>query len=219
VAVGRGAGGELTRLVDLFEIIKEIAALAFKLRLLAVNAIVTSRSQGATAPGFDVVAAYMGQLSKELDEAMTQLRPEVTAWVRAASLLVKLERSLRLLGEARKLEDTGAAANALASARARVGALRRDLLKRKRRVADVVDDVSQLTAGGCGAARSAKVEAAYGGEFRLSLGAVADELAAVTDSVYVAAYNLRRRASAPLGIDVWEEWERDEAVSQVEGAP
>jgi hypothetical protein len=197
-AAAAGAGSELLRLVDLFESIKQIASLAFKLRLIAVNAIVTSRSQGANAPGFDVVAGYMGMLSKELDAAMARIAPDVTAWVSAASTLVKLERTTRLLAQAHASEDTGRAEVALHDARRRERALRRSLLRHQRKVGATLDDVMQLSAGGCGAARSAKVEASYGGEHRLALGSVAGDFSVVADSVYEAVFNLRSRAAAPL---------------------
>jgi hypothetical protein len=115
--------------------------------------------------------------------------------------LLKLERSTRLLGRAHALEDTGHAAAALAAARRRVRALRLGLRARQRRMLESLDDVGELSAGGCGASRSAKVEAAYGGEHRMALSSVASDFAHVADEVYAAFYTLRHRAAAPLAFD------------------
>jgi len=166
-------GRELRRIVDTNEEIKKVVATAFKINLMAMNAIFLAKRAGQTALGFGVLSNELRRFAMDLQAQMTQLREMTYGSVSTVTALVKQARLNRVLerargesvGTGRTLIDEFMRARhgqALAQHREQIAAL-------NRRLAQMIADTAQLVELGSVLARSAKIEAAYGGVFSKAL--------------------------------------------------
>lgn len=133
------SGRELRRIVRINDEIKSVVATAFKINLMAMNAIFLAKRAGQTALGFGVLSNELRQFAMDLQRQMNALQ-ETTQDCEAALAKTADEedRTKSLLSVIRRLDQ---------------------------RIADTV----QLVELGSVLARSAKIEAAYGGDFSTSL--------------------------------------------------
>lgn len=168
----RDTGRELRHIVHINEEIKSVVATAFKINLMAMNAIFLAKRAGQTALGFGVLSNELRRFATDLQKQMTQLRDmtygsvaTVTAMVKQARLNGVLERTRKESASASRLvEDLMRTRHNQANARQReqIGAL-------QRRLGQTIADTAQLVEMGSLLARSAKIEAAYGGPFSTAL--------------------------------------------------
>ena len=169
----RDTGRELRRIVHINEEIKSVVATAFKINLMAMNAIFLAKRAGQTALGFGVLSNELRRFATDLQKQMSQLREmtygsvaTVTALVKQARLSGVLERTRQASGGSgrRLIEELMRTRHNHAYARHReqIGTL-------KRRLAQMIADTAQLVELGSLLARSAKIEAAYGGSFSAAL--------------------------------------------------
>ncbi|MDP2752765.1 MAG: chemotaxis protein [Rhodocyclaceae bacterium] len=134
----QNSGRELQRMVRINEEIKSVVAVAFKINLMAMNAIFLAKRAGQTALGFGVLSNELRQFATNLQKQMDVLREMIDAIVTARS------------GDAfQNSSDQTTAQN--------------------RRLDQVIADTVQMVDLGGVLARSAKIEAAYGGDFSSSL--------------------------------------------------
>ncbi|MDP2792864.1 MAG: hypothetical protein Q8O25_02090 [Sulfurisoma sp.] len=169
---GHGAGGELRRIVRINEEIKSVVATAFKINLMAMNAIFLAKRAGQNALGFGVLSNELRRFATDLQQQMTVLREMTYGSVAIVTGLLKQTQLNRVLervraeavGEGRKLIDEFLLNHAEAMLRhqERIAAL-------NRRLTQMIADTAQLVELGSVLARSAKIEAAYGGGFSSSL--------------------------------------------------
>lgn len=166
-------GRELRRIVRINEEIKAIVARAFKINLMAMNAIFLAKRAGQSALGFGVLSNELRRFAMDLQKQMTQLREMTYGSVATVTALVKQARLNRVLDRARKesigigrsiIDEFLRSRHGLAHARHReqIGAL-------NRRLSQMIADTTQLVELGSVLARSAKIEAAYGGPFSVAL--------------------------------------------------
>jgi len=166
-------GRELRRIVRTNEEIKSVVATAFKINLMAMNAIFLAKRAGQTALGFGVLSNELRRFAMDLQKQMSQLREMTYGSVNTVTALVKQARLNRVLERARK-ESSGVGRSlidefmrtrhnlAFARNREQIAAL-------NRRLSQMIADTAQLVELGSVLARSAKIEAAYGGAFSTSL--------------------------------------------------
>jgi hypothetical protein len=167
------AGKELRRIVRINEEIKSVVATAFKINLMAMNAIFLAKRAGTSALGFGVLSNELRRFAMDLQNQMGNLRAMTYGSVNTVTALVKQSRLNRLL-ERTRTKSTG-------EGRALVERFMRtqhsDNLQQRqdqmnvlnRRLSQMIADTSQLVELGSVLARSAKIEAAYGGSFSSSL--------------------------------------------------
>jgi hypothetical protein len=171
-AVIQDTGRELRRIVRTNEEIKSVVATAFKINLMAMNAIFLAKRAGQTALGFGVLSNELRRFAMDLQKQMTSLREMTYGSVATVTALVKQARLNRVLERARK-ESSGLGRSiidefmrshgqAYARHREQIAAL-------NRRLSQMIADTAQLVELGSVLARSAKIEAAYGGSFSASL--------------------------------------------------
>lgn len=172
-ALTQDTGRELRRIVNTNEEIKCVVAMAARINLMAMNAIFLAKRAGQTALGFGVLSSELRRFATDLQKQMNLLREMTDGSVAAVTALVKQARVTRVLERARK-ESSGIGRSlidefmrnrhGLAHARHReqIAALRR-------RLAQMIADTTQLVELGSVLARSAKIEAAYGGTFSAAL--------------------------------------------------
>ncbi len=166
-------GRELRRIVRINEEIKSVIARAFKINLMAMNAIFLAKRAGQSALGFGVLSNELRRFAMDLQRQMTQLRETTYGSVATVTALVKQARLNNVLERARR-EATGIGRGVIdefmrgrhgfahARQREQIGAL-------NRRLSQMIADTSQLVELGSVLARSAKIEAAYGGPFSAAL--------------------------------------------------
>lgn len=167
--VDRNAGCELRRIVRVNEEIKSVVARAFKINLMAMNAIFLAKRAGQSALGFGVLSNELRRFAMDLQRQMAQLREMTYGSVATVTALVKQTRLNGMLARARQ-ESSGSGRSlideflrgrhglAYARHREQIGAL-------NRRLGQMIADTTQLVELGSVLARSAKIEAAYGGPF------------------------------------------------------
>jgi hypothetical protein len=166
-------GQELRRIVRINEEIKSVVATAFKINLMAMNAIFLAKRAGQSALGFGVLSNELRRFATDLQAQMGTLREMTYGSVTTVTALVKQSRINRLL-ERTRLDSAGSGRSivehflrtrhtvALARRQDQIAALNRKLNQ-------MIADTAQLVELGSVLARSAKIEAAYGGSFSASL--------------------------------------------------
>lgn len=187
----------LHRSVAINEDIKTIVVIAFRINVMAINAILIARRAGASCRGFGVVSGELRNLSQQLREAMFDLRQMTYELVGIATTMAKSQRSINALEAALKqVQGTSSAAAIMAGlTRQRQQAaghahmqkqIRSQLLQR-------LDDAAQLGEMGTVLASVAKIEAAYGGGFSESLTHVSQEFSVTIGEILSCLATLRRQ--------------------------
>lgn len=166
--VTRDSGYELRRIVRTNEEIKSVVATAFKINLMAMNAIFLAKRAGQSALGFGVLSNELRSFATDLQKQMSQLRDMTYGSVATVTALVKQARLNRVLERVRQEADGSGRQLIEEFLRARQGAMsrhREQIAALNRRLAQMLEDTTQMVELGSVLARSAKIEAAYGGPF------------------------------------------------------
>jgi len=164
-----GTGRELRRIVRINEEIKSVVATAFKINLMAMNAIFLAKRAGQAALGFSVLSNELRRFSTDLQQQMGVLRDMTHGNVVSVTALVRHERINRMLDRLR-LEAGGKAQELVAQylrqrPLAQLADHEETMRAQNRRLNQTIADTAQLVELGSVLARSAKIEAAYGGGF------------------------------------------------------
>lgn len=170
---GREAGRELRRIVSINEEIKSVVATAFRINLMAMNAIFLAKRAGQTALGFGVLSNELRRFAIDLQRQMGDLRESTFGSVATVTAMVKQAKLGGVLDRARQ-ESAGVGRKIVEEviSRQRMGLEngQMDLIAAlNRRLSQKIQDTVQLVELGSLLARSAKIEAAYGGAFSQSL--------------------------------------------------
>ncbi len=166
-------GRELRHIVRTNEEIKSVVATAFKINLMAMNAIFLAKRAGQTALGFGVLSNELRRFAMDLQKQMSLLREMTYGSVTTVTAMVKQARLNRVLERARK-ESSGVGRSLidefLRNRHGQAYARHRDQITAlNRRLSQMIADTAQLVELGSVLARSAKIEAAYGGPFSAAL--------------------------------------------------
>jgi methyl-accepting chemotaxis protein len=176
---GRDSGRELRRIVRINEVIKTVVRTAYRINLMAMNAIFLAKRAGQSALGFGVLSNELRRFATELEQQMIALGQATSGSVVTVTAMVKEARMVGILERARA-QSEGAGREiideilgsrhglALADRLEQVAALNRNL-------AMMIDSTASLVEMGGVLARSAKIEAAYGGGFSQSLKQVSSD--------------------------------------------
>ncbi|MBP8133145.1 MAG: chemotaxis protein [Zoogloea oleivorans] len=173
--------GELARIVLVNEEIKAIVATAFRINLMALNAIFLAKRAGNAALGFGVLSNELRRFAQDLTRHMASLRDMTSGSVGSVTGVVQQQRNSAILAAAIRLSGDGVPG--VKDARKR-GATRLAEQQAKLRTLDMrlraaVEETQQLVELGGVLARSAKIEAAYGGGFSPALMQVSTDFAEV----------------------------------------
>ncbi len=187
-----GAALDLLRIVRINEEIKRVVAVAFKINIMALNAIFLAKRAGNSALGFGVLSNELRVFSKDLREAMMALTRLIHESVSEVSVILQesrqdtlFQRAVRECPDSRQLRTVLDRRDARHAVRAeRIGKLRREL-----RMA--VDDAARLVELGGVLAKSAKIEAAYGAGFATSLSQVSGEFDGIVEEIRSSLDKLR----------------------------
>ena len=166
------AGRELRRIVRINEEIKQVVATAFKINLMAMNAIFLAKRAGQSALGFGVLSNELRRFAMDLQRQMETLRDATYGSVSTVTNLVKRARVDRVLERTRAASQSGGRSSIdrlLYSRREDAGKQSQQVNAVNRRLSQMIADTVQLVELGSVLARSAKIEAAYGGGFSSAL--------------------------------------------------
>lgn len=177
------AGRDLARIVQINEEIKAIVALAFKINIMALNAIFLAKRAGSTALGFSVLSNELRVFSQDLKSAMAGLSGLIHQAVADVSVLLQDQRLVRLL-EAAEMHSGGneRVRQALRARQEKMQNHGAALARQRRQLQLVLANVAQLVELGGVLAKSAKIEAAYGQSFAPALAQVSGEFDGVVEA-------------------------------------
>jgi len=190
------AGQELRRIVRINEEIKSVVSTAFKINLMAMNAIFLAKRAGQSALGFGVLSNELRQFAGDLQKQMAALRETTYGSVALVTMLLKQSRISRLLGRAQTGAEGegGRSLRELASRREEtmLAESHRQMAVLNRRLSHMIADTAQLVELGSVLARSAKIEAAYGGGFSTSLMQVSSDFERTIGEIQRSFENLNK---------------------------
>jgi hypothetical protein len=197
--LGRGNDGtasDLRRIVRINEEIKTIVATAFRINLMALNAIFLAKRAGQAALGFGVLSNELRGFAVALGDNMNELRRMTFSSVVAVTAMVKRARLERIL-ECTDRQSDGKAQALLATrntpATNRRGCDADDMKTIQRELQQRLDDTARLIELGAILARSAKIEAAYGGTFSAPLTQVSTEFDSIIGLTLRSIDSLRKQ--------------------------
>jgi methyl-accepting chemotaxis protein len=193
------AGRELRRIVRINEEIKSVVSTAFKINLMAMNAIFLAKRAGQSALGFGVLSNELRRFASDLQLQMAGLREATYGSVATVTALLKQSRISRLLERARTEAqgDGKGLIQSLTNRRDETTLARNDeqMAALNRRLTHMIADTAQLVELGSVLARSAKIEAAYGGAFSASLMQVSSDFERTIGEIHRSFENLTKNQS------------------------
>jgi hypothetical protein len=172
--------GELARIVRVNEEIKAIVATAFRINLMALNAIFLAKRAGNAALGFGVLSNELRRFAQDLTRHMASLRDMTSGSVGSVTGVVQQQRNSAILRRRSASAATACPACGRPQARRpRLAEQHGRLRALDLRLRAAVEETQQLVELGGVLARSAKIEAAYGGSFSPALMQVSTDFAEV----------------------------------------
>ena len=176
----RSASQELVRAVSIAEGVKQIVAIATRVRSIATNAILLAHRAGDLARGFGVLSrelrGFTEQVTAEmntLSEVTMELVAEVSTLVRQNQRTELLRRARQALGAESDYTDTIGAI--LKRHAADAGKRAQSITKLHERLDQALIATDRVGQFGTVLARTALIESAYGGEHGPALSGVARE--------------------------------------------
>ena len=176
---GQDSGRELRRIVRINEEIKTVVKTAYRINLMAMNAIFLAKRAGQSALGFGVLSNELRRFATDLEQQMIALGQATAGSVVTVTAMVKEAHVVRVMERARA-QCEGAGREIIDKfLRRRLATTHSDRLEKvaalNRNLAMMIESTASLVEMGGVLARSAKIEAAYGGGFSQSLKQVSSD--------------------------------------------
>lgn len=176
---GRDSGRELRRIVRINEEIKTVVKTAYRINLMAMNAIFLAKRAGQSALGFGVLSNELRRFATDLEQQMIALGQATSGSVVTVTAMVKEARMVKVFERARAQSEGLGREIIDDSLRRRHGTTLSDRLDQvaalNRNLVMMIESTASLVEMGGVLARSAKIEAAYGGAFSQSLKQVSSD--------------------------------------------
>ncbi|WP_348819402.1 chemotaxis protein [Fontimonas sp. SYSU GA230001] len=186
---------ELHRIVRINEQIKSVVRPAFRISVMALNAIMLARRAGDAARGFGVLSDELRRFAGELSQQMNGLRGLTASSVATVTALVKEARYLAISERITVVPPAVQEKLDEVRTRQRVAVHQRILTLRQTQASVrrlLTDEILPLMQLGTVLARSAHIEAAYGGRFAAELGQVSAEFSRTIDEIETALTALHK---------------------------
>ena len=169
----RNRGHQLRRIVRINEEIKRVVAAAFTINLMAMNAIFLAKRAGTAALGFGVLSNELRRFAIDLQQQMSMLSEITYSSVNTVTALLKQARLNSVLENTRSASSGSGKTLIEQILHTRLEAALAERQEQSdgvnRRLTQMITDTVQLVELGSVLARSAKIEAAYGGGLSVSL--------------------------------------------------
>lgn len=188
------AGVDLLRIVRINEEIKSVVSVAFKINIMALNAIFLAKRAGNAARGFGVLSNELRVFSQDLRDSMASLTQLIHSCVNEVSHVLQDIRHTRLLRQAVELSPVARLAEVLAAREVENERHRQRLASLRKQLKRALDDAFQIVELGGVLAKSAKIEAAYGQSFAVPLAQVSGEFDGIVEETRASLESLRRSA-------------------------
>lgn len=191
------ATSDLLRIVHINEGIKEVAGCATSINIVALNAIVRAAQAGDAARGFGQVSIEIRAFSSSLKTCMYNITQLTNSAVDAVTSRLKTSRLHDILRRATN-DPVGAAhlSVAMRNTTAGMAACDERLQAQRDSLATELTEAGRLSNLGQALSRSARIEAAYGGEYAEPLVHLTDEFASVITRITIS---LRRVTQLACG--------------------
>ncbi|MDX9944833.1 MAG: chemotaxis protein [Azonexus sp.] len=187
------AGADLLRIVRINEEIKAVVGVAFRINIMALNAIFLAKRAGTAALGFGVLSNELRVFSQDLRTRMAALTDLIHACVSEVSVVLQDIRHTGLLKRAvAQARDAAGAAAILARRQSENQDHQERLSRLRRQLQRALEDAFQLVELGGVLAKSAKIEAAYGQTFAPALAQVSGEFDGVVEEIRSSLQALQR---------------------------
>ncbi len=190
----RRAGADLLRIVQINEEIKSVVGVAFRINIMALNAIFLAKRAGTAALGFGVLSNELRVFSQDLRTCMSSLTRLIHACVSEVSVALQDIRYTRLIRQAVDLAGKDGLRAILVQREAANEAHARHLQQLRNQLKRALEDAFQMVELGGVLAKSAKIEAAYGQSFAGALAQVSGEFDGVVEEIRRSLESLRRSA-------------------------
>ena len=191
---GSQAGVDLLRIVRINEEIKSVVSVAFKINIMALNAIFLAKRAGTAARGFGVLSNELRVFSQDLRQCMASLTSLIHACVGEVSVVLQDIRHTRLLRQAVAMSGHPGATAVLAAREAENVRHSEKLASLRKSLKRALEDAFQMVELGGVLAKSAKIEAAYGQTFAVPLAQVSGEFDGIVEEIRGSLESLRRSA-------------------------
>jgi hypothetical protein len=188
------AGVDLLRIVRINEEIKSVVGVAFKINIMALNAIFLAKRAGTAARGFGVLSNELRVFSQDLRDGMSALTSLIYGCVTEVSLVLQGIRHTVLLRRAVELSPVGSGRDVLAAREVENERHAERLARLRKQLRGALDDAFRMVELGGVLAKSAKIEAAYGQSFAVPLSQVSGEFDGVVEEIRASLESLRRSA-------------------------
>ena len=188
------AGTDLLRIVRINEEIKSVVAVAFKINIMALNAIFLAKRAGTAARGFGVLSNELRVFSQDLRDCMAALTGLIHGCVNEVSLVLQDIRHTRLLRQAVTMSARANASAVLAAREEDNAQHTQKLASLRKQLKRALEDAFQMVELGGVLAKSAKIEAAYGQSFAVPLAQVSGEFDGIVEEIRGSLESLRRSA-------------------------
>ena len=200
------AGVDLLRIVRINEEIKSVVGVAFKINIMALNAIFLAKRAGTAARGFGVLSNELRIFSQDLHDGMSALTSMIHNCVTEVSFVLQDIRHTALLRQAVKQSTLASGPQVLAARELENDRHAESLARLRKQLRGAIDDAFRMVELGGVLAKSAKIEAAYGQSFSTStqvrwgqsfaqpLAQVSGEFDGVVEEIRASLESLRRSA-------------------------
>jgi methyl-accepting chemotaxis protein len=188
------AGVDLLRIVRINEEIKSVVGVAFKINIMALNAIFLAKRAGTAARGFGVLSNELRVFSQDLRDCMASLTGLIHGCVNEVSLVLQDLRHTGLLRHAAELSPKSKAVDVLAAREVENERHTQRLSSLRKQLKRALEDAFQMVELGGVLAKSAKIEAAYGQSFAVPLAQVSGEFDNIVEEIRTSLESLRRSA-------------------------
>lgn len=188
------AGVDLLRIVRINEEIKSVVAVAFKINIMALNAIFLAKRAGTAARGFGVLSNELRIFSQDLRDCMSLLTGLIHGCVNEVSLVLQDIRHTRLLRHAAEMTNGTRMAEVLARRERENERHAASLASQRKQLKRALEDAFRMVELGGVLAKSAKIEAAYGQSFAVPLSQVSSEFDGIVEEIRASLESLRHSA-------------------------
>ncbi|MBI4938040.1 MAG: hypothetical protein HY846_07465 [Nitrosomonadales bacterium] len=185
--------GDLRRVVQANEVIKKVIRISSGVNLVALNAMLIAKRSGERSRGFAVVSSELRVFSRKLEGAMTGLGALIFELVRdAAAMRKQLHERHHLFNiPAREQQMREIMEPVLARMDERMHKTRGQIGRDWHKLRLQLNRVLQLCETGGSLARSAKIEAVYGGDMSATLKQVANQIEETVNEIFSTLKLLR----------------------------
>lgn len=189
----KGSALDLLHIVRINEEIKSVVAVAFKINIMALNAIFLAKRAGTAALGFGVLSNELRSFSGQLRETMLSLNGLIHDSVAEVSVLLLDSRYSGIFAATAATSPSSSRLRAVMEMReSRTAGYRARLSVLRRSLRSSVEDAYRLVELGGVLAKSAKIEAAYGAAFSVSLSQVSGEFDGIVEEIRTSLDTLRK---------------------------